>query len=106
MRVRARSETGAPVRKWPRRKAQYAFQDSVVLRSREDQFAAVFEVAAVAADFYEAFWIQFETSFEFVIADANGVPNGKSSFAFEFHVEIYECIFAVPEGKAPHFIRL
>jgi hypothetical protein len=79
---------------------------SIIFRRGQDQFAAVKEIATFVADFSQQPRINFQPGFEFVITQANRIPDGKRAFAIEFKIEINQPVLTVLVGKAPHFIQL
>src|SRR6266850_67621 len=79
---------------------------SVILRCRQDQFAAIEEVAAFVADFFEEPGVYFQPRLEFVVAKTDRIPDSERAFAIKFEIEINQPVFALLVGKAPHLIQL
>ena len=64
------------------------------------------EIAPIVLHSLQELGVEFETGFEFILANGYGIPNGKGAFTFEFHLEIYQRIFAVLIYKAPEGVHL
>jgi hypothetical protein len=64
------------------------------------------EIAPIVLHFFQEFGVEFEASFQLIVSNGYGIPNGKRAFAFEFHLKIYQRIFAVLINKAPQSVHL
>ena len=76
------------------------------MRRREDQLAAIKEIAAFIGDWFQQSRVYFQPGFQFVMAQGDRIQNGEGPLAIEFQIKINQPVFARLVGKAPHLVQL